>query len=216
MTLLELVLVLSILVILVGIAAPTFEAMVSSRKLREAIDLLKNELAEARVTAMRTGQAQVMQCTLSGQSYSIVPWMSGSESQDASAGATVTTQGGLTVETEATTGGVATSPVDTSDSVKKLDSEVLFLAVDTLVDSRNALAIQQSTGTVPVAGTTTSTPGSTSSPILVYPDGSTTTAQIVLADKRGRRMAIQIRGVTGKINSLRLTAVDPNTISSVE
>ncbi len=212
-SLLELLLVLAILVTLAGFAIPTFDAMVSSRRILQSVERLQNELLEARVEAMRTGQAQVFRATIHGDAYSITPWLSGSEDSDASAGATVMTQGGL-MDTERTgSGQVAADSADTSDATKTLETDVLFLDVETLVDARNAMEIQKSGEIAPVAGAAPATAsGGLSSPLLLYPDGTSTTAQILLVDNRGRRMAIQIRGITGRSTNLRLTAIDASQV----
>ena len=208
-TLLELLLVMVLLVALAGIAIPTFESMVGSRRLGQSIEKLRNEIMAARVTAMRTGQAQVIRATLQGQDFSISPWLGGTEEQDASAGATLM-QSGQVIQTQATTGGGATSTSDASDGTKKLSEGVTFSMVETLVDSRNALAIQQGGGTAPTSGGSSQGDGSgLSSPLLLYPDGSSTTAQIILTDERGRRMALQLRGVTGQMKSMRLASITP-------
>ncbi|MCU0708766.1 MAG: prepilin-type N-terminal cleavage/methylation domain-containing protein [Pirellula sp.] len=219
-TLLELLLVLAILAIMASIAVPTFESMISSRRIQQSIERLQNELLEARVEAMKTGQAQVFRATIHGDSYSISPWLSGDEASDASAGATVMTAGGV-METERTeTGAVASTASSAggldSESVKQLDTDVMFYAVETLVDARNALEIQQSGEIAPLPGVATApTSGSMSSPLLLYPDGTSTTAQIILADVHGRRMAIQLRGVTGRSTNMRLSAVDASTLPSI-
>lgn len=215
-TLLELLLVLTILAVLAGFAVPTFESMVSSRRIQNSIEKLQNELLEARVEAMKTGQAQVFRATIHGNSYSITPWLSGNEEIDAAAGATVMTAGGV-VETERTsTGAVAASSGVDSDSLRALETDVMFLSIDTLVDSRNALEIQKSGEIAPMPGApAASASGSTSSPLLLYPDGTSTTAQVILADVYGRRWAIQLRGVTGRSTNLRLTAVDASSLPSI-
>ena len=206
-TLLELMLVLFLLVALAGIAIPTFESMVGSRRLGQSIEKLRNEIMEARVTAMRTGQAQVMRVTLQGSDFSISPWLGGNEEEDASAGATLM-QSGQVIQTQATTGGGAKATSESADS-KILSEGVTFSLVETLVDSRNALAIQQGGGTVSTDGGSSQGDGSgLSSPLLLYPDGSSTTAQIILTDDRGRRMAIQIRGVTGQLKAMRLASIN--------
>jgi hypothetical protein len=51
--------------------------------------------------------------------------------------------------------------------------------------------------------------------LLLYPDGSTTTGQIILADKKGRRMAVQVRGITGRSTTLQLAGTDPATIPEI-
>ena len=207
LTLFELLLVMAILVAMAGILIPSFESMISSRRLGQSIEKLRNEIMTGRVTAMRTGQAQVIRMTLQGKDYSISPWLGGSEEQDASAGATIM-QSGQVIQTQSTSGGGAVSISDAAGNTKQLSDGVLFSIVETLVDSRNALAIEQSGGTVPTGGGSSQGDGAgLSSPLLLYPDGSCTTAQIILADEKGRRMAIQIRGVTGQLRSMRLTAI---------
>lgn len=205
-TLFELLLVLALLVAVAGIAIPTFDSMIGSRRLGQSIDKLQNEIMAGRVTAMRTGQAQVIRMTLQGQDYSIAPWLGGSEAQDASAGATVM-QSGQIIKTQPTSGGAVLAS-DAAGSTKQLGEGVQFSAVETLVDSRNALAIQQAGGTVPTdTGSSQGDGSGLSSPLLLYPDGSCTTAQIILADGKGRRMAIQLRGVTGQLKILRLASI---------
>ncbi|MEY2612873.1 MAG: hypothetical protein RL069_1685 [Planctomycetota bacterium] len=214
-TLFELILVLIILVTLAAIAFPTLEAMVSSRRLQQSAERLQNELLEARVEAMKTGQAQVFRATINGNTYTIEPWLSGNENSDASAGATVMSASGV-VETERTsTGQVALSSISADGDAKQLDNDVQFMGIETLVDARNALEIQKSGETVPMAGVGTAVSGGISSPLLVYPDGSSTTAQIILADSRGRRMAIQLRGVTGRSSIVRLATVDASSIPAI-
>ena len=205
-TLFELLLVLALMVALAGIAIPTFDSMIGSRRLGQSIDKLQNEIMAGRVTAMRTGQAQVIRMTLQGQDYSIAPWLGGSEAQDASAGATVI-QSGQIIQTQPASGGSMLAS-EGSGSTKQLSEGVLFSTVETLVDSRNALAIQQAGGTVPTdTGSSQGDGSGLSSPLLLYPDGSCTTAQIILADSKGRRMAIQLRGVTGQLKTLRLASI---------
>ena len=205
-TLLELMLVLALLVAFAGIAIPSFESMVSSRRLGQSIEKIRNEIMQGRVMAMRTGQAQVMRMTLQGKDYSISPWLGGSEAQDASAGATVM-QSGQVIQTQAIAGGGAVSTSESTGNTKQLSEGIQFSKVETLIDSRNALAIEQTGGIPAAVGSSQGDGSGLSSPLLLYPDGSCTTAQIILADDRGRRMAIQIRGVTGQLKSMRLTSV---------
>jgi len=214
-TLFELILVLIILVTLAAIAFPTLEAMVSSRRLQQSAERLQNELLEARVEAMKTGQAQVFRATINGNTYTIEPWLSGKEDSDASAGAKVMSASGVVGTERTSTGQVALSSISADGDAKQLDNDVQFMGIETLVDARNALEIQKSGETVPMAGVGTAVSGGISSPLLVYPDGSSTTAQIILADSRGRRMAIQLRGVTGRSSIVRLATVDASSIPAI-
>ena len=214
-TLFEVILVLIILVVLGAIAFPTLDSMIYGRRLLQSTERLQNELHEARVEAMRTGQVQVFRATINGNSYSIGPWLSGNEDSDASAGATVMNAGGL-VKTDRVAGGaVGLSSGQLGGDAKQLAGDVQFLGIETLVDARNALELQKTGEAPPIGGVGTAVSGGISSPLLIYPDGSSTTAQIVLADSRGRRMALQLRGVTGKSASVRLSPVDASSIPSV-
>lgn len=214
-TLFEVILVLIILVVLGAIAFPTLDSMIYGRRLLQSTERLQNELHEARVEAMRTGQVQVFRAMINGNSYSIGPWLSGNEDSDASAGATVMNAGGL-VKTDRVAGGtVGLSSGQLGGDAKQLAGDVQFLGIETLVDARNALELQKTGEVPPIGGVGTAVSGGISSPLLIYPDGSSTTAQIVLADSRGRRMALQLRGVTGKSASVRLSPVDASSIPSV-
>ncbi len=216
-TLIEVILVLAILVTIASLVFPTIDSFVSSRRLLQSIDQVQNDLLKARVQAMESGQAQVFRATINGNGYTIAPWLSGKESENASSGATLMTAGGI-VKTEKGGGGAATSTANgatsTSTDTKSLPTDVQFFTVDILVDSRNVLDVQQSTGAAPSTASSAAS-GSISSPILLYPDGTSTTAQIILADSHGRRMALQIRGVTGRSNVMKLQTVDSSTIPAV-
>jgi len=214
-TLFEVILVLIILVVIAAVAFPTLDSMIYSRRLLQSTERLQNELLEARVEAMRTGQVQVFRATINGNSYSIGPWLSGNEDSNASAGATILGAGGL-VKTEKLGGGsVGISSGQLGGDSKQLAGDVQFLGIETLVDARNALELQKNGETAPIAGVGTAVAGGISSPLLIYPDGSSTTAQIILADSRGRRMALQLRGVTGKSSSVRLAPVDASSVPTI-
>jgi len=214
-TLFEVILVLIILVVMAAFAFPTLDSMIYGRRLLQSAEKLQNELLEARVEAMRTGQVQVFRATINGGSYSIGPWLSGNENSDASAGATILGAGGLVKTDRVAGGGVGISSGQLGGDSKQLAGDVQFLGIETLVDARNALELQKNGETAPMAGVGTAVSGGVSSPLLIYPDGTSTTAQIILADSRGRRMAIQLRGVTGKSSSIRLAPVEASSIPSV-
>ncbi|MEZ6093079.1 MAG: prepilin-type N-terminal cleavage/methylation domain-containing protein [Pirellulaceae bacterium] len=59
-TLLEIILVLSVVVIFASIAAPTFLRTLGSQNLVKACDLVRSEMARARVKAIKTGKVYVL------------------------------------------------------------------------------------------------------------------------------------------------------------
>ncbi|MFN7840737.1 MAG: Tfp pilus assembly protein FimT/FimU [Pirellula sp.] len=208
-TLLEVLLVLAILAALAGLAAPTIDSMITSRKLSVAADQIANDIAEGRIRAIQTGQTQVFEATLGGRNYTVKPWLTSSDEINASAGATITTSTGLTLDTSAAPGGgVETSQSSGATKQLELDSYVQFIAVETLMDTRSAAAIQTETGSLPASGSGAA--GSLSNPVLIYPDGSSTTAQIILVDQKGRRVVVQLRGIVGQLSKYQTTSVDPS------
>lgn len=208
-TLLEVLLVLAILAALAGLAAPTIDSMITSRKLSVAADQIANDIAEGRIRAIQTGQTQVFEATLGGRNYTVKPWLTANDEINASAGATITTSTGLTLDTSAAAGGgVESSPSTGQSKELELDPYVQFIAVETLMDTRSAAAIQTETGALPASGSGAA--GSTSNPVLIYPDGSSTTAQIILVDQKGRRMVVQLRGIVGQLSKYQTTSVDPS------
>lgn len=212
-TLFELLLVLALLAIVGALALPTMDSLVTSRRLKNNTERIVLELSEARLEAIRTGQSQLFTALVGGREYSIKPWLDGYDEVNASAGAIIeSSMSGQIIQSS------PAGPIDSTnlgDEVPEtLDSTVQFLAVDTLMDSRNAAAIETQTGTTPTAGASAANSSGESNPILFYPDGTSTTAKIQLADTQGRRMIIELRGVTGRINFYRAISVDPSTISS--
>jgi prepilin-type N-terminal cleavage/methylation domain-containing protein len=190
-TLLELVLVLAVLAVAASFAVPTFEAMITSRKIIDAVDKVQLTLQKARLEAIKTGQAQVFRCHVGTGEYLTQPWLKASDETEASVGATIVTQYGQAIETDSV-GGMTTGEIaDTTAGQMLLDDGIIFADAQIQNDSR-ALS-EQSVADSMVSATT-----GWSSPVLLYPDGSTTTAHFVIQDLRGRRFAVQVRGLTGE------------------
>ncbi len=214
-TMVEVLLVLAIIVAVAGIAVPSFDSMISSRRIKNSTDTVALDISEARVRAMRTGQAQVFTATLDGSQYTIEPWLNSYDEVDASAGATIKDSvSGSIVETQSAAEVSSFSDEEQGSTQRELESGVQFFAVETLVDTRNAAAIETTTG---VGAATAAVAGSgTSNPVLLYPDGTSTTAQIVLVDEHGRRMVISLRGVTGRVSVYRTSSVDPSSVTMAD
>ncbi len=198
-TLIELILVLSIMVVAFSIALPTYEGMVSSRKIFNAVETVRLEIQRARLEAIKTGQAQVFRCQIGQTQFMVQPWMRASDSVEASAGATIVTELGQAIETESTSQGVVAGTADATVGQKALEEGIVFATADVLNDMRSLS--EQSLGDSMQAGAL-----GWSQPILFYPDGSTTTAHVVIQDVRGRRMAVQLRGLTGEAKIIEVAS----------
>ncbi len=195
-TLLEVLLVLAILAAAMAIAVPTYDSMIVETRLQRSAELLELEMQRARVEALRTGQSQVFRFQVGGDSFTSEPWLDANDSINAGPGATVQSMSGQLVETSANPFDIGNAVEPTSTEMK-LEEGIIFASADTLSDSRSQMA-QVEAGLDMQAGV------SWSSPILFYADGSSTTAEIIIKDDRGRRRAIQVRGLTGQARVIEL------------
>ena len=183
-TMIELLLVLAIMAVAAGFAIPTYQSFVVSQKITDAASKVELEIKRARLEAIKTGQIQMMQVLIGDRTAALQPWLSAADATDASAGATIVSQGqAITTDQN----GQVASVGSLASSQWQLDETVIFSDAQVLGDLRSASAVGNAGAAV----------GNQSNPILFYPDGSTSTARIVVQNQRGRRIAIELRGLAG-------------------
>ncbi len=183
-TLLEVLLTMSLLVILAALAWPAFDKPFAGRRLRKAADRIRAEWATARVQAIETGQVYLFRYVTTEDRYRIEP-----HTTDQTQGDSLPT-GGL--------GGTArglghTDTVSDRSIERRLPEGVTFVSSETDLDTRAALvaAELEESGLAETGW---------SDPILFYPDGTSSTARLVLKNDHDRYIEVQIRGLTGVIN----------------
>lgn len=191
-SLLEMILVLAILVAIAAMVAPAVGDAVLRQRLDASVSRLRSEWDRARLTAMKTGQTQVFTCVPTARDYSIEPYMSDADLVNASAGATVVTSGGTVAE--ATTDGTLTAAQSTSGTAKQLDEDITFVSCAVSSDMR-AMSVAQAQGGVTAMSTANQM-------VLFYPDGSTSTAEVIIQNAGGMQRAVRIRGLTGSTQIL--------------
>jgi prepilin-type N-terminal cleavage/methylation domain-containing protein len=193
-TLLELLLVLTILVVIGSMAIPAFDRMMERQRLRSAADEMRLAWDGAKITAMRTGQAQVFTCELGSNGYLIEPLVLHDDVNNIGEGATMLS-GGVAVETSSSTYGMTTTAANTTDLAKKLDESLQFVSCVVAGDLR-AFSLAQSgeTASVNIENVNQS--------VIFYPDGTTSTAELRLQNERGDSVGVQIRGLTGHTKML--------------
>ncbi len=199
-TLLELLLTLGILLVMLSIAVPTYDSLVVARRIQTSADAIQLQMQQARMKAIETGQAQVLRVLVGENQYTIQPWLTGSDLTDAGPGATIVTETGLAVETDSRTGWM-TGLADGQSGQYALEEGVVFSNAQTMTDSRNLMAQQDAGMGLAVSNW--------SAPIVFYPDGSSTTAEILLQDARGQRRSIRLRGLTGKAEIKMILSATP-------
>jgi type II secretory pathway pseudopilin PulG len=185
MTLLELMIVLSLLVIVVAVAMPSFTGMLRSQRLRSAAESVRTEWMRAHIRAMKTGRIHVYRFENGGRHFEIVPWVADDDALESSLDADAQTMGfGM-----ATASGTSAGGVDL-DEGPGLPEGVLFVGGEASADPRGLTVAEALTGSG-------GSDGQWGAPILFYPDGSATDAYVIVANDQEQAVRIELRGLTG-------------------
>jgi Tfp pilus assembly protein FimT len=166
-TLIELLLVMAVIVVVLGLAVPTFFDSLRVQHLRSAADQLRVDLSKARNRAMTSGLTLGM--SVSEQSYLITVATDLADENEAS---TTTPTFELTQQlpegiklTLAAANGISTSPAPGGTAMDNF-----------------------------IAGATTQT-GDTA--VYFYPDGTTSTVEFQLSNDKQESLVVSLRGITG-------------------
>ncbi len=188
-TLMEVLLVLSILVAMTAIAWPMLDKAFAHRRLSIAAEQIRAAWGGARVDAMDSGQTYVFQYCLDAAEYKIECKATAVTADDPlfgdmfdqpAAGATDPALVEMNVAGGAGSGG------------KQLPEGVTFAGSQTAADTR-AAALTADTNLADAAA------AGWSDPILFYPDGTTSTAQLAVKNQDNRCIILSLRGLTGTI-----------------
>jgi prepilin-type N-terminal cleavage/methylation domain-containing protein len=171
LTLIEVLLVLSLLVVIGAIALPMLEGSFSRAALHGAGDLLRGAWAKARLAAMQSGQTHVFRFEPLGSRFQIVALNSMGAPENE-----------LTLEDPET---------------KEPTSEFVRLSQNRLPDgiiftSGNIASSAKTLATLPMAAES-----AWSQPILFHPDGTTSDATLLLANEYEVAIRVTLRGLTG-------------------
>lgn len=181
-TLVEVMLTLCLLVIIAALAWPVLTKPFANQRLRKAADRVRARWCEARVDAMGSGQIYVFRYVAGENRFRIESRQRELTADDPA----------LTEDSAGLTGpsGYAAEPRSTEDA---LPDGVFFVVGETAMDVRAAAAQSD-------AEPQTALDAEWSEPILFYPDGTTSTAQLQLSNEHGRCIELSLRGLTGVVN----------------
>jgi Tfp pilus assembly protein FimT len=187
LTLLEVVLVLAVMIAIGAIVTPRLQKSLARQRVKNSGEMVRTFFNDARVKAMKSGKIQLFRCELETSRYTVSEWES---ADDGSARDAV-------VAGDPTTAAAATLPLETSDAPastksKSLPEGVRFVMSESLTSKRSAALEDEAFGGSPLQED-----ASQSSPILFYPDGSTSHSQVILADQKGNAVIVKLRGMTG-------------------
>jgi len=227
LTLLEVVLVLAIITVMAGLAIVPATSAFKNEKLRRAGELVRNEFAKARIQAMESGVTYEFQYVIGGNRFQVQPRASLQDSLEMSTAAMNGDLPGtnqdvnpfaptrqMVMQQQGQPGEPSNGPPQTGIPPRgQLVDGVRFIGGDLEVDARaqaSEQAAQQTTNPTMdanggvngmVSGTTplgaTGTEGQWATPILFYPDGTTSNAQLILGNQRSRYVVLRLRSLTG-------------------
>lgn len=184
-TLLELMIVLSLLAIIAVVSLPAFTGMLRSQRLRSAAESVRTEWMRAHIRAMKTGRIHVYRFENGGRHFEIIPWVSDDDALESSTNADAQTMSfGM-----ATASGTAAGGVDVEDG-PGLPEGVIFVGGEASADSRGLSVAEALSGSG-------GTDGQWGPPVLFYPDGSATDAFVIVANDQQQAVRIELRGLTG-------------------
>ncbi len=178
-TLIELLLVLALLVILATAAYPAFSGPMKNQKLRQSADRVRSIWGQAQVQAMKTGRMHMFRIQKDTNMYEVRPF---EQDQEAA------------VESSDTRRQIQVNGSDAFKVEASLPEEMRFIQVAAVKDVRTALAEQQASQDASL--TADGFDEAWSSPILFYPDGTSSNARLLISNERYFVM-LQLRGLTG-------------------
>ncbi len=179
-TLIEVLLVLVVLVLIAATAWPLMQRSFASWRLRDAADLVRAEWAGARAKAMHSGAAQRFLYTPQEQTYWVEPCEDVLGSSDE----------------QSSTAANAPADVESASRHSMLPDKIYFHEGQVQSDgSRTASADQTPKPAEIDPGMIED--GEPDAPIIFYPDGTSSSARLVLRNEYDRGITITIRGLTG-------------------
>ena len=183
LTLVEVLLTLSLLVLLASITWPSLQGPMANQRLRKAADAVHVEWSRARVEAMSSGQIQVFRFAPDSDRYVLESRAGPEYVADGDVGGTTGLESG-TSENAALLKSVE----------RTLPRGITFLAGQTEYEARADVLDVDAQGL-------SSTGLTWSDPILFYPDGTASTATVKLRNEHNRTIELSLRGLTGLVRT---------------
>jgi len=153
-----------------------------------ALDKVLAALGKARVQAMTSGQTQAFRCQLNSPDYAIEQIDDDSSTLDAD-----TSSAAPSVPSSATSSTSGGKP-----GALHLPEGYVFSACDRIQDDRTAAA---------EAAITSSNFDTSDPPVLFYSDGTSTEAEVTVANQYGKGITISLRSLTGTAHMGEVTVI---------
>ena len=204
-TLLEILLVMVVIVIVSSIAIVNLRHAFANTRLKKGAESIRTEFARARIKAIKSGQTQIFRHAVGDNGYVTTAQTSAEDLLESDARFIDAASIGIDTE-EGNLADRNVGGLGLTDDTKRLPEGVYFMGSDVSMDAR---AESKLSNYPELAGTSVSggeaVAGGWGVPVFFFPDGSTTTARMVLANKKGFAVSVELRGLTGiaKIGAMR-------------
>lgn len=188
-TLLELLLTIAIVAAIAAVSIPNMDLLLRDRRLVRAGEQVRIEMTRLRVDSMRQGRVMMLEAMSGGNSIRVKPFQSVADATEA-----IDHTGSQSALLSGADQGVvvnqgSTLATDTSERTIELPALVTVESVG-VVSAPRGSQIEQATLSDQAAGW--------NRPILFYPDGSTSTAVVVLRHESVGQLKVKLRGITGE------------------
>ena len=184
-TLLELLLAMAVLAAIAAVSIPHFDLLLGDRRLVRGGEQIRIEMTRLRVESMRQGRVMMLEAMSGGNSIRFKPYESVADAIEA----IDQTGSQSALLSGATQGTLTTIASESSEQTIELPALVTVESVGVVSASRG-FEIEQSLLSDQANGW--------SRPILFYPDGSTSTAAVVLRLESTGHLTVKLRGITGE------------------
>ncbi len=183
MTLVELLLVLVLLVVIGSLAAPLYEGSFSSLRLRRGTDQVLASWSEARTHAIEAGKIYQFRFEPEGGKYRVDPWAGGLELESPEDERFETSRNTTEDQT------LEEREFANWKLEESLPEEIVFSSAESVtedqLEQRTVTRLDQESNT------------EWSSPILFYPDGSTSDASLLIKSGKELYRRATLRALTG-------------------
>jgi prepilin-type N-terminal cleavage/methylation domain-containing protein len=218
-TLVELLLVMSMIVVLLGMSYPTLRRSLSSSRLREAAKTMRVQVARARLAAIESGVPQELRFVPGEAVFRMAP-ARGFEPEAADAGSAGDPDAGprLTTAGDPRRSG---RPTNLDPQTAALGEVIELLLPESVIFAHEQPSKTDATGAElgspipagdsssdPSLASTTGDDRNWSAPIVFRPDGTTVDAQFVIANDRQQCIVLSLRGLTGALDQSDLQSLE--------
>ncbi|MCC6494607.1 MAG: hypothetical protein IT424_16470 [Pirellulales bacterium] len=194
LTLIELLLVISLLVVMGSMTVPVFTGSFSHIRLRLAGDQIVSSWSQARRLAIETGTVHQFRFTPETGEYRIEPWLGDQEQSEQAAGRMDDSVASAPESDDALQQGTGDSPEQPEAPNER--EEAISLPAD-IVFHAGELAVEQPLAHERSVDSLVAREEEQSTPILFFPDGATSDASVVLANDRRQYVRVALRSLTG-------------------